>query len=131
MTLKCGISSRNPREALLKFPSRSAARPVPPVLVTGLFTKLLPKVMLLRVLSCVNGEGDRSTNLLPELQLVAALDPHERVFNLVVELAGIDGQERRSAGMRLKSVMSMFGKPVVISLTLIPRMPSDVAESSP
>ena len=65
MTLKCGISSRNPREALLKFPSRSAARPVPPVLVTGLFTKLVPNTMLLRVLSWVNGDGDRSMNLYP------------------------------------------------------------------
>ena len=44
-------SSRNPRLALLSYPRSTAARPVPPAFVTGLLTKLVPKLMALRVLS--------------------------------------------------------------------------------
>jgi hypothetical protein len=35
---------------------------VPPVLVSGLLTKLVPKLIALRVLSWMNGDGRRSTS---------------------------------------------------------------------
>ena len=70
---------------------------MPPLLVSGLLTKLVPKLIALRVLSWINGDGRAIDEPIAELQLVTALQPDQHVLDLVVELARVDRQERRSA----------------------------------
>ena len=62
---------------------------------------------------------------------MTSLEPDQRVLDLVVELAGLTGRNAGPPEMPVKFVMSMFGSPVVISLTLMPRMPSDSADRCP
>ena len=70
---------------------------MPPVFVTGLFTKLVPKVIRLRVLSWIIGDGRAIDEAVAELHLMTPFQPDQRVLDLIVELRRVDGQERRSA----------------------------------
>ena len=84
---------------------------MPPVFVSGLLTKLVREVDRAPRVVVDERRGPAIDQSIPDLQLVTALQPDQHVLDLVVELAGIDGQERRAAREPVKFVMSMFGSP--------------------